>query len=225
MKKPIAPPVYIAEKRRLEKIMNELSPFEAGWFESFSNQYSELLNRFQFFPYQYKARGKFGIKALSGEIILPAKFDQLRFFERVVKKGSGIAAQKDNKWGIVLADGKGTQITDFLFDDMDALHFITRVRLADKYGLIKKNGRLLLPIQYDEIEEGFISGTYSFRLGDKYGVTNSKIITPPIFDEINYELLDEWNCVVVRFGDKEGYIDHKGAFTEDFNLCLMKEKF
>lgn len=224
MKKTIAPPAYIAEKRRLEKILNEFSPFAMDDFEFFSKQYSDLMDRFHFYPYKYNARGKFGIKALSGEILLPAKFDQIRFFERVVKKGSGIAAQKDEKWGIVLADGKGSQVTDFLYDDMDTLDSITRVRLANKYGLIKKNGRLFLPVQYDEIEQVF-NGIFSFRLGDKLGVTNGKIISPLIFDEVSDELIYEWNYVAVRLGDKEGYIDNKGVFTEDPNLGFLKEKF
>ena len=223
MKKPVANLKELAKKRRLDKEIKKLSPFQIDKGGELSKEYFDLMDKYLFYPYMFKSRGKFGIKSPTGEIILPARYEKIKFHENSVKKGSGIAVQINGKWTIVRANGEGTPATKILFDDIDFLEIVSPVRLGDKFGLIKKNGRLFLPVKYESIEPGFIKGVFSFTHGNKYGVTNGKIITPQIFDEVSYEIIGEWICLVVSYGDRQGYIDEYGAFTEDFDLCYIKE--
>lgn len=217
---------HSVSSKEIEQLLNELEnlrPDEIYERSSISRVDIELTNNKLSF-YQYESQGKFGIKSSSEEIVLPAKYDQIKFNDRMTE--NFVAVQKNGKWGVVRTGGKEPKATDFLYDDVywDDLEILKKVRIGNKYGLIFINGIPFLPVQFDEIVSGIISGIFSFSLGNKYGVTNGKITTPPIYDGIEYDAKDKWLFVIVHYKEKEGFIDETGNFTEDFDSCALKKK-
>ena len=61
--------------------------------------------------------GKKGVKSLDGSIIVPANYDEIAYtYSRRIPKYYPYVAIRDGKMGLVVPDGKGTELTAFVYD-------------------------------------------------------------------------------------------------------------
>jgi len=68
----------------------------------------------------FEENNLFGIKDYEGKVIIPAKYNFLRTPYVYVDdlRSMPVIAEKDGKMGLVLPDGKGTVVADFIYSDI-----------------------------------------------------------------------------------------------------------
>lgn len=95
-------------------------------------------------------------------------------------------------------------------DDIYAMNNLLVVKKGDRKGLITKEGKTLLPVAYEEIDDIYDAPFFKVSRNNKYGVADSlgKIILPVEFDDISYRK-DERLFQVTRAG-KYGIADASG---------------
>lgn len=69
----------------------------------------------------FEKNGKFGLKDHAGIVIVPPEYDFLRTCYAYVDdlEAMPVIAQKGNKMGLVLPDGKNTVVADFVYEDIE----------------------------------------------------------------------------------------------------------
>ena len=119
-------------------------------------------------PYDYKyiilkKDGKTGVADDKGNIIIPLQFQNAT----VINKNS-IGIAKNNLWGWASAsDGKLVHepeyeyITKFFSDEY------VEVRTADKSGLAKASGQVIIPVEYDDYLRYIVGGKQTYIEGTK----------------------------------------------------------
>lgn len=95
-------------------------------------------------------------------------------------------------------------------DDINAIGDLLVVKKGDAKGLITKEGKVLLPVEYGDIDDIYDTPFLKVSRNNKYGVTDAlgKIILPVEFDEISYRK-NEKLFQVTRVG-KYGIADASG---------------
>ena len=211
-------------KTRLERI--KLSN-EFKIIGMLNNQMLQIMNLFDWSDQGYIVNGKSGLTDCFGEVMIPADYDETCFrADYFVPREKPIACKKGDKWGMVLPDGKGSVVTDFLYDNIilgdyySFMNFII-VALEDKYGFIDIKGKSLTPIELDEIYKPE-SNMGLVRKGEKFGFIyyNGDYIEP-VYEEISFcdgdfrchvKLNDQWGFVV---GEKNYISAHDAAEEEE----------
>jgi hypothetical protein len=186
---------------------------------SWSTEYEELWNAFDWTPDLILEGGKCGLKSLLGEMILPVNFEDVKLLSAsIVERGDRIVAQQNGKWGVVLADGEGTWLMKPEFDYIGYPNNITHVQKDGTWGVndIAKNEFLIQPeCEYVNDDNGFmfINGISIYVKDGKTGViTSYGAHTEPIFEEVE---LDPEGLVQVKYDGKWGFITEDNMFTED----------
>ena len=107
---------------------------------------------------------------------------------------------------------EGTQTVRITLYDYDAYYMVdgwAKVRKGRKYGLVNKAGKMIVPVEYDDLDyrrDGFIG----IQKGKKWGFVDeklAKVIVEPIYDSIWY--FDSGFASVEKDG-KWGFIDKTG---------------
>jgi WG containing repeat len=95
---------------------------------------------------------KMGIFNLDGEQITPFEYDN-DFIAQY--SGIGYRVSKDKKRGLV--DKKGNVIIPPIYDDISTFSFgnrnVLKVKIKEKYGIVNLEGKVILPIEFEYIEE------------------------------------------------------------------------
>lgn len=94
-----------------------------------------------------KQKGKYGYLDLQGNIVVAAQYDEVQDFNQAI---TGV--KKGKNWGFI--DTLGNVMGSFEYDHIDNFWMAFKyceVRKNNKSGVIKTNGELLLPVEYDEI--------------------------------------------------------------------------
>lgn len=128
---------------------------------------------------------KYGMMNSSGQIIVPALYDQIDWN---IVSGKYIRAKKNNKWGMFDINGK--QILPFSYN------FIAISKFKDKYfftindntnrkaGIISEDGEAIFPYEYDWVylNENNDEKIYSIQNNNRYGAvdSNQRLIVQPI---------------------------------------------
>ena len=163
----------------------------------------------------FDQNGKKGAKNTEGKVIITPEYDDLTLDEQLYK------AVKNNKIGYFHLDGTvATKIefdSSYAFADGYAVVFI-----ANKQGLLNKDGKLILPIKYDVIDVATDQKFISLQTGGKLGFAdlNGKVIVEPTYDQIP-EFLGGFAPVMLN--NAWGVIDDKGAVIAppQFDLVLI----
>ena len=173
----------------------------------------------------------FGFKNKKGKTIVPAVFNKVAEYEC-----PATAAKKNNLWGLI--NGEGEELIPFQFD---TLYFSQGLQLfvADKinqsraygnvsfpkvvyYGLINPSGKIILPVQYKEIEK-ISPDSVQLTKFDEWTIknfkpdTSIKILSGEIFIRKDIEVLSidsiplvwDWR-MPVRPGRTWGFVDSAG---------------
>lgn len=85
------------------------------------NQYMERVKeKYIQFHEVYEENGKFGIKNHKGDVLIPPLYDFIRTCYVYVNdlRTMPVIAQKDGKMGLILPDGKNTEVAPFIYDDI-----------------------------------------------------------------------------------------------------------
>ena len=168
----------------------------------------------------YEENGKFGVKDILGEVLVPAKFDAIDFTFHDDHRDNLVAVALDGKMALVIPDGKGTLFTEFEYDSIhlegvpyDVFLGFYVLKKGDKYGLADEHGHIYIPVEADGIDEPCYD-TIPYHKNEKWGFVSisSGIRTDAIYDDFRY---DEDSYLEVIKEGKVGYIDSMGNFTEN----------
>lgn len=196
--------------------------FNSGLLTDQENmEYLNFMNSRHWDPEFFDENGKSGIRSVLGKILVPPRYEDFICFMHSVEYLNVVAARKNGKWGVVAADGSGTELTEFHYDYIAPISGPKVVVMKDdKWGYLGMDGKPFTSIDYDGIiiEEGgqtFMNGISMFRKDGRYGVTDGISISQPVFDEIDVIELGQW--ITGTLDGKKGFITEEGEFTEDEN--------
>lgn len=119
--------------------------------------------------------------------------------------------KKTGQWGYV--EGK-KKVIPFQYDEAGQFFVgasVAKVKKGKKYGLIDRKGQVIIPFEYDDIEDYATISTNLFKvkLNNKYGLVTkegNEVVTPK-YDQISYFGGDR---AIVESKGKRGYIDKNG---------------
>ena len=114
--------------------------------EELMGQLNDIIGEYDLSNYTFNdpTTGKIGVKNPAGVVMIPAEYDEFSFVgDHNVFKVSHMAAKKDGKWGVVMADGSNKVVCDFRFDYLQwypyAAHYIAKWDgVEDKFGFVNK---------------------------------------------------------------------------------------
>ncbi len=168
----------------------------------------------------YGSHGKQGLQRITGEVVIPVgewwyvaeRYDYIEDIQECNGSNWCVPVRKGNKYALCEMDGKGTLLTEFVYDRMfryfgGYVSYFVVVQNGKK-GLISQYGRFIIPCEMDEIYEMIdLDGIVPFRKGDKWGMAFGTICTQPVFDEL-YISSEEY--ARGRIGEEWFWIDNNG---------------
>ncbi len=149
--------------------------------------------------------------------IVPNEFQDFQLLSvEYLKKDSRVVAQKNDLWGVLKTDGSGSWIVAPEYDSISFPNQLVKVGKNGKFGVLDiLSKEFVVPLEMDEINGEnnflFVNGISIFSKDGKFGLLNQNgNVTKPIFDEVDFD-----SEAKVRLGDKWGYANEEGEFTED----------
>ena len=164
----------------------------------------------------FKKDGKVGLMDCWGRVIVPAEYEdcdgiQTWNLHKLIKKESCIAIKRNGKWALTNRNQYRKLLSDYKFDNIKITFSGFYVTSLDgKYGLHNHHGKELLSPEMDDIYEPTFDGDIVYKKGTKYGIRLNGGKFTELLDELQ---LDCGYYLMVRIGDKWGYIDKNGSFV------------
>ena len=99
--------------------------------------------------------GKMGVKLPDGRVVVPANYDEIAYtYSDFIWDTRPYVAIKDGKFGLVRPDGKGTEITPFIYDDIVVPevfpnHYLYKKDGSERIGLLSYFGEEVTPCIID----------------------------------------------------------------------------
>lgn len=162
--------------------------------------------------------GKKGVKGFDGSIIVPANYDEIAYtYGRRVPKDYPYVAIRDGKMGLVVPDGKGTELTAFVYDNIDMFSSMPYVWLwyqkdgSKQFGIMTVTGKEVMPCKLDSYGAG--GQTIYLGSGDRQGLlqTSLGLLLEPIYDNIEVE--DPDSQIIFTLNGEKGYVKEDGTFV------------
>ena len=198
-----------------EKSYQELSSDEQLTWDSIYNERLAISDDYNWFDVPYKEGGRYGVKDVFGNVVVPAKFDDYVELFHYDFRRSAIPMVLNGKTVLVKSDGSGEVVPNTEYDSIHYSAYTPYYRMwkDGKFGLMSCDGTVYVDCICDELFEP-INDICLYRSGDKWGVLDiyGNVVAPK-FDEIVETDFDE--CVKVRVGDLVGYINKAGEFTQN----------
>jgi len=204
------------------KGMQRITSEDCKRLEEKVSYYSELHLDMRDIPL-YGPHGKQGLQRITGEVLVPIgewwyvaeRYDYIEGIQESNGCNRCVPVRKGNKYALCEMDGKGTLLTEFIYDRMfryfgGYVSYFVVVQNGKK-GLISQYGRTIIPCEMDEIYEmKDLDGIVPFRNGDKWGMAFGTVCTQPMFNEL-YISSEEY--ARGRIGEEWLWIDSKGNPT------------
>lgn len=168
-------------------------------------------------------RNKYGFVDTTGKVVIPIKFDDVDGGspkKKVTNNWSGDGLMSvciNNKWGFI--DRNGKIVVPLIYDKVDSrCHSpkyirsgITRVWKDGLVGGVNYTGTVLLPVEYQVIENNYEKDLFFVKKDNKYGFYNAEyeLVLPCKYDFTSGFNENEELCAVGVNG-KYGYIDKAG---------------
>ena len=162
--------------------------------------------------------GKKGVKNPAGEILIPACYEEFNFVgDRNVFPLSHMAAKKDGKYGVVVADGSNNVLADFRFDLLiwnpyTALYEACWDGVRGKFGMVTSKGDVFIPNVLTNSYEPW-NDFMLLESDGKFGALDVSTFyyVLPEYDEVDWDADQE---VVFHKNGVEGYvIEETGEFV------------
>lgn len=150
---------------------------------------------------------KYGLIDTTGKIIIPPKYEACAYDS----EGLFRCRLEDT---IFFYDDKLNLVNQIALENYQSgFNNLIKIKQADKFGLIKSNGEIVLEPKYDEITD--YSEFSILKQNGRYGIINKegKIVTNPIFESIYYDRTP--GISVFGLGKKYGLIDKMGNILVD----------
>lgn len=205
----------------LETVFPLLSPQEQEEVECIGNQEDDRIfyKRILYKDYATMSE-KTGLRlAITAMDLIPPRYDELQYIS-----GDLYCYKLRGKYGLVMADGKGTELCPPLYDEVkktDTLYYGVLVRIKQKWGIATDS--YPTELDYDEIIEKDRSygNQLLIKKDGKWGTYINGNIIPPVYDGIFVPEVFGW--VRVCKDGEWGYLDINNEFTSDVSkafLCL-----
>ena len=168
------------------------------------------------FTQVYSENGKLGVKDAIGEVLVPAIFDEIAYTYSDSCRGFAVPVIKDGKMALVAPDGKGTMLTEAIYDQIRFCDCSFILYKDGKQGLATGGGLVVVPAEMDEVflpMNGLVVFTKDGKNG--FAMSGTGLITEPEYDD--FEITDGEYVKVFKNGE-EGYIDEEGHFTTDEDM-------
>ena len=157
-----------------------------------------------------KYNGRYGVVNYDGNDVIQCKYE---YIENV--KDAIYIAKQDGKYGVITV---AQELIPFEYEELrvgDIYRWdgdVTLVaKLSGKYGIIDKEGKEIVPYEYEDIKESNfgieLPQHYKIKKNNKWGmlnIANQQIVVPIEYDEIEE---NEGVICKVRSGDKWGIIN------------------
>lgn len=203
----------------LKNEFDKMNCDDENW-EDLCQKVNFLYSGYDWMDETFVENGKMGVKDVCGEILVPAMFDNIVYvYSYMLKKihARPYVVMNDDKMGLVASDGTGSMIVpceyEYLYPVMFCTLFIAKK--DGKIGVMIYNGKLLAPIEHDEIYFNDEAYATLIKYGKKGFVSlNDWIYVKPEYDEIDYDCLEP-----VKFikDGKTYYIGESGKRYEDID--------
>ena len=155
---------------------------------------------------------KFGLKDSEGNVILPAVFDDIKYWFKDRLKELPVPVIKEGKYGLAAADGTDRLILPCDYD---------YIGLRKGYYLLQKGGergfytkvKLFFPLNFDRLYISSSRDVLEYHKNCRFGYISlvADWVTEPIFEDA---VLGDLQLVKVWHNGRIGYIDKSGNFTE-----------
>jgi len=126
---------------------------------------------------QFKLKGKWGLKDMSGKEILPPIYDAIKEF-----RDDLIQVKSNRHWGLV--DLQGKEIIPPVYDAFKVFsNNVLLVKSNRKWGLANMSGKEIVAPKYDEITK-FVKGHAKVKLDEKWGLidkSGTEIVAPTYY--------------------------------------------
>jgi len=199
--------VKLAEKSGIiDNTGNWFVPLQLSEIEIDSNDNSKYRN--------VKLNNKWGIISVSGGWAIKPEFgldDHPQYYNEIDK---ACVASQNGKFGYI--NSQGSWIIKPNYDGLGNFHEgddITDFEEDECYGLINRNGKVVVDAEFGSIESSDFRHNNFARASDadwNWGLINKKgdWILQPEFDDIDF--FDESGMAKAKIGDKYGWIDQNG---------------
>lgn len=202
------------ERQRIEQLI------KAGKMNYFDDAYQEFMMKYDWTAEVFAENGKYGLKNWDNTVLLPAAFDDFRFFSSAeLKYGDRLIAMLDEKEGVVSADGNAWKwVLQPEYDFVTYPQNILAVLKDKKWGVYSMSkAAFLIPIECEKVSlyEGFLfcNCIGYYKKDGLYGVISQfGNFTAPIFNRITDDID---GAVKVQLGEHWGYIKEDNTFTQD----------
>lgn len=154
--------------------------------------------------------GKKGVKFSDGKVVVPALYDEIAYtYHDYIAAKRPYVVIKDDKFGLVRPDGKGTELTPFVYETIAVVpqipnHFLYKKEKGNRFGIMAINGREITPCNLDSYSCN--GQTVYFRSGNHHGLWQWVIdeLLEPIYDDI--EVLDIDEPTLFTLNGEKGYV-------------------
>ena len=180
----------------------------------------------------FEENGKKGLKNMKGEILVPAiykDFHDLAYY--YIKTRPVVAITEDDYRGLILRDGKGTPITEFIFNSIDYIKntvhtFAVTLESDPFHGAIMIYNNVVTPYEI-EFLYGPENGAFIVENEKKFGIFSyemGNIYIKPGYDDI-YDNGYGTDYIFIKDG-VEGRVTMDGQFVsnEEFEALSDEEQ-
>lgn len=166
-----------------------------------------------------RKNSKYGfVNSETGKLVIPCIYDDAYHFN----EGVALVTQENKGNGYALISKTGELLSDFILTNDHSKYYVkdglfTNRGINGKCGSIDKNGKLIIPFEYDNLGNFNKKGYARFTKDGKWGVINkfNNIIIPATYD--NMRLSDECELIAVNKSGKWGYINLSNQIVVPFS--------
>lgn len=152
-----------------------------------------------------KQKDKYGLMDKNGNEIIPCQYDDIL---TLTKEPDLIAVKKDNQWGFV--DKNNHTVIPFVYEQVWHFHNgLAKIRNNQQYGMIDLTGKIIIPTQYQWLDDINEQGLIRFQQNNQFGFINrdNQIVIPN-----QYEYIEQFNHDIAKAKKNGfwGFIDKTG---------------
>ena len=200
----------------------------------------DICDNYDWMDYIVEENGCEKLMNIKDDVLVPPLYEHLSgCCGKINDKKTPIIAQKGSLWGLVLPDGNGTQIGSFEFDSIECRDKFFVVAKSGKFGVIDKNGKLLVPCIMEEIvmhpifithvDDGhswYDDCMFELRNGGKVGVlTMDGQYVKPSYDKILFsEIVETDEALGAILDSKDGCVSIDGRLVPDEDFEANENK-
>lgn len=196
-------------------------------FQRLASQVHHLLHSRNWYNLEFEENGKKGLKDCTGELLVPALYDDFPILWHYLDKTTVTPVKKDGLYGFFKPGKTGHLTLPCQYEDFRcwefAKYYTVRRPGSNLVGLVDNCGTELLPCEMEDIQD-VGDGSVAYKKDSKWGhaFPGTNLIVPAIFESIEYEGPDEF--YVYYKDDKKGRADAEGRFYSDEEIECMSDE-